>query len=473
MLTKTEMIEKNTLLCEDDSFLRTLFANSPNVLREYLDAKIKEYDTFEEYMNSESVLKIWKLHTESIIGGKIDHSYFGKTKGKHLSTYYRDKRALFTFREFIYLAFGVDHKNQNPLTFDICSHALSKDKHFLDLPVPPVVSDLYLPIGLTNKLYNNFVFKKPSSMDYEEYFDRNQGYCRKAIMDSHNLKNLEDVKNDILDFIERGNDIYELYTLERTISDSMEYYESFESNRFKTDFMFIAFQQLVLEKGLDYFLEKEGVTKDFYNSFKYIFLALCIKAGSGDKYYSENYLKIKAIYVAINQYDKKFQESATSLTDFTVPILVEALEKGEIETIYANQNYYLRSNLNKKSLQLLKDNFENLSFSKEEYKEKMKKMISECLVTNVEINPSTLAKMTTKKMQYELKAIFGEDIENTFETKQNVLNFYSFIEENKEDLFYFESKPALINRKQVDILAISDFKEGAVEKLIKEFMGTN
>ena len=103
MLTKTEMIEKNTLLCEDDSFLRTLFANSPNVLREYLDAKIKEYNTFEEYMNSESVLKIWKLHTESIIGGKIDHSYFGKTKGKHLSTYYRDKRALFTFREFINL----------------------------------------------------------------------------------------------------------------------------------------------------------------------------------------------------------------------------------------------------------------------------------------------------------------------------------------------------------------------------------
>lgn len=473
MLTKTEMIEKNTLLCEDDSFLRTLFANSPNILREYLDAKIKEYNTFEEYMNSESVLKIWKLHTESIIGGKIDHSYFGKTKGKHFSTYYREKRALFTFREFIYLAFGVDHGSQNPLNFDICSHALSKDKHFLNLPVPPVVSDLYLPIGLTNKLYNNFVFKKPSSMDYEEYFDRNQGYCRKAIMDSHNLKNLEDVKKDILDFIESGNDLYDLYILEGTISESTEYYESFASNGFKTDFMFVAFQQLVIEKGLDYFLDKEDVTKDFYSSLKYTFLALCIKTGSGDKYYSENYYKIKAAYVAINQYDKKFQKSSTSLTNFTIPILVEALDNGEIDTIYAKQRYYKNSNLNKKSLQLLRDNFEKLSFSKEEDAEKMKDMISECLVTNVDINPSTLSKMTTKKMKYELKAIFGEDIENTFETKQNVLDFYSFIEENKEDLFYFESKPALVNKKKTDILAISDFKEGAVEKLIEEFMGSN
>lgn len=461
-----DFFEKNTINVENQDVLIDLMSDSVHTIRKYLDLKSLQYDKKKDFLDSEEVQKIWLFYSSSVKDGQVDSSYFKTKKGQFLTTYYKDKQPLFTFEEFVYLAFNVEYKG-NPLTFEIEKYALSEEKNMLTLNVAPIVLDIYLPVGLMYKLSRNFIFKRPKEMSYFDYFLKNYGMLSTLL---ENNRKKSEVYDDLVKYFEQGGKIYDLNDLFQYSDTPMGYeYDSYKTNKMSSKIIILTFAEIILNKGFDFILSFEKDLDDNDAELNYLILKeMFIKKIKKEKknhplFFIHNSELIRKRYVEMNNLDLKYKLSSTDIDDSVLKILFDSLNTGEIKTIYF-PNEHLINLLSVDSIILLQSNKDKITLKDVN---NFDKLIEKRMKERGTLNPKNMKEMMTESMLNELYSLFGSVLSNyKYEEELNAIEICNVIEENKDLIFNFEDKKIREGESFIIISAYSSFKDNGFDLLI-------
>lgn len=468
-----------------------------SILRDYLSAKIEQVG-FKEALDSKAVQCIWNDLTDSIDeNGKIAHRLISSRyyfQGLSKENYDETSDSIFSLEEFNYLAYGDTTNLLSPIE-QFQKNALSSDKNFVNIPVSPMILESMDKCReLENRLLTKFVFNVPKGMIISDYYEKNLGLINR-------LPNSE-IARGLNEYIKNSKDpIYEIYCLLQSYLDSSLGSEakSIDWNETKVDKIAETFVKFCLVRGVKEMLElpsaefsddlehgffgKEGIDMRYYY-LTYVF---------EKPYFSKTYENIKGEMIfnkrgeseSIESLYKKFLIEANAMDYYlekdyshfneesVMQILLEALENGEIDTVYVSNDCFL-STWSKKIRKKIKNNENKIVLAKSidqfKWKEKLENMLKEDSAsfkfTKLEVISSPMVFIT-------LKAIFGSlfdwhsEDENEASIKEaKQIKLMTLISENKYAWFEVLECEVRIDRKLKKVETLDKITPVGLEALI-------
>lgn len=434
--------EKNIL--KNDYEKESLLAFDKAKIREYLNlsyeialAELEDPTlAFKKVMDSEYVNEIWKSLTASVSDKKI--AFRTQHYSKYFQSFGNPKSdnclKLFTIDELTYLITGEIScdVSKNPMDqkwFKLLKKHLKKDVTCVNLPISPVVFKTCPSISMIGLILDTLEFKVPKGMSILDYYDRTFG-----LIDKYPLLK---TKKAILDYLENSEEsdevVRELYQLfSKYDLEPM----GFEYNGYKNNDLGVlqikkAVNELLTEKGLDYFLNLK--TKESAEQLAHLIEGLIDVNLMNQS--SEDFSKF---IVDLNKVQKKFDfDYQMELKDSVIHCLINQAKQGNIEDIYIS-TVFIGLSLSDETLTLMNENKHLFNFKETVKTDWIKSLESHSEKMNDKITESYRSFENRCNIKFILNTIFGTKLDHfscaesdSNMVEENRLSVQKFYENNR------------------------------------------